>query len=148
MATPGQIQEVARHFLIAAIWADAPEGTRPRAPAATEARAFNICKAFIDANNELFNHAMECAAEGYGSHPDAGSAEASFGHDLWLTTQGHGTGFWDREELPDDLGAALTKACEEFRGVYPEFYRGWLYLNGEAVHGVNERVAAMNRHQQ
>lgn len=37
------------------------------------------------------------------------------GHDLWLTRNGHGAGFWDRawaEGAPSDLGARLTAAAE------------------------------------
>lgn len=131
MATPGQIQKVADHFIVAAIWADAPEGTRPRATTGTQARAFDICKAFIDRNHDLFNRAMERATVGYGAHPDAGSAEAAFGHDLWLTLQGHGAGFWDRTELitDDDLGDKLAQACRAFKTPDFGFYRGWFYLS-------------------
>jgi len=42
----------------------------------THARAFDICKMFIDRNHDLFNAAMARVCAGYGSHPDAGSAEA------------------------------------------------------------------------
>lgn len=129
MATPGQIQEVADHYIKAAIWADAPEGTKPRATVATEREAFNICKRFIDRNLPLFNEAMERASNGYGAHPDAGSAEAAFGHDLWLTTRDHGVGFWCRDELEsNDLGDRLSTACREFGEPSYEFYRGWFYL--------------------
>ena len=34
---------------------------------------------------------------------------ANAGHDLWLTQNHHGAGFWDRE-LPDEIGDALTDA--------------------------------------
>ena len=35
------------------------------------------------------------------------------GNDLWLTSQGHGVGFWDRSELDDgDLGDKLTAICQ------------------------------------
>ena len=129
MATPGQILEVSKHYLTACIWADCPEGTHPRAPTAAQRAAFDTCKRFIDAHLDLFNDAMARADAGYGSHPDAGSAEAAFGHDLYLTTAGHGTGFWDRSELDAaDLGERLTAACEEFPAPEPTFYRGWLYL--------------------
>ena len=129
MATPEQIAEVAKHYLIACIWVDCPEGTHPRAPIATQRAAFDRCKAFIDAHLGLFNLAMDRAEVRYGSHPDAGSAEAAFGHDLYLTTAGHGTGFWDREELDaDDLGDRLTDTCRAFGEPCPTFYRGWLYL--------------------
>ena len=33
------------------------------------------------------------------------------GHDLWLTRNGHGAGFWDGD-YADDVGEALTKISE------------------------------------
>jgi hypothetical protein len=38
------------------------------------------------------------------------------GHDFWLTQNGHGAGFWDRENLPDGIGKKLTEAAKK----YPE----------------------------
>jgi hypothetical protein len=35
------------------------------------------------------------------------------GHDFWLTRNGHGAGFWDRD-YPDEIGDALTAAAEKF----------------------------------
>lgn len=35
------------------------------------------------------------------------------GHDLWLTRQGHGAGFWDGD-YPRELGDELTKVAEMF----------------------------------
>ena len=35
--------------------------------------------------------------------------EESLGHDIWLTSQGHGAGFWDRGA--GELGERLTEAC-------------------------------------
>ena len=37
------------------------------------------------------------------------------GHDWWLTTQGHGAGFWDRGL--GTTGAALTATCEGYEGI-------------------------------
>lgn len=37
-----------------------------------------------------------------------------FGHDFWLTRNGHGAGFWDRG-FPE--GAALTKAAKSFGSI-------------------------------
>lgn len=141
-----QIDTVTKHYLIAALWADSPEGTRPRIPKATQATAREICAEFIRANEALFLQAMERGENGYGSHPDAGSPEAAFGHDLWLTSQGHAVGFHDRKELlPLDIGLGtepeigpdlcvlLSEAVERAFGygrVKAELCRGWLYLNG------------------
>ena len=142
MATNEQINTVTRHFIIAALWVDCEEGTSPRAPRATQEKARQFCAAFIAKNEALFLEAMARGENGYGLHPDAGSPEAAFGHDLWLTIGGHGVGFWDREELenldPEDLGVSLgdklTAACEPWcYKLTPEFYRGWLYIN---MHGV------------
>ena len=33
------------------------------------------------------------------------------GHDLWLTSQGHGVGFWDRGL--EELNERLTQACQQ-----------------------------------
>lgn len=41
---------------------------------------------------------------------------AHWGHDLWLTRNGHGAGFWDGD-YPEH-GEALTKACESFGEVH------------------------------
>lgn len=37
-------------------------------------------------------------------------------HDLWLTRQGHGAGFWDGD-YGNRLGKDLTKLCESYREV-------------------------------
>lgn len=45
---------------------------------------------------------------------------ANIGHDLWLTRNGHGAGFWDREELKaNGLGDKLTEGAKKFREVSP-----------------------------
>lgn len=47
-------------------------------------------------------------AEAYSRDYDAMQA----GRDYWFTRNGHGVGFWDRDELDSDgLGDKLTKAC-------------------------------------
>lgn len=46
--------------------------------------------------------------------PDGDSPEAFVGHNLWLTRNGHGTGFWDRDlgEVGDRLSEAARKMGE------------------------------------
>lgn len=41
-----------------------------------------------------------------------GLTDASIGHDFWLTRNGHGVGFWDRDM--GDLGDLLTESCQTF----------------------------------
>lgn len=126
-----QIEVMARHFLIAAIWADCDEGTHPRATLQAQIAARQICADFVGhIGPEMMAETL--AAPGYGSHPDCGNDWprcAAMGHDLYLTSQGHGAGFWDRSELEaNELGDRLSAACDRFN-FYPEFYRGWLYIH-------------------
>jgi hypothetical protein len=130
-ATPKQIETIAEHYLIAAIWADKPDEykgeVKPTKKA--KAKALKDCAAFVELCGPLFDQAMSRWEDGYGRHPDAGSAEAAFGHDFWLTRQRHGVGYWDRKELDaDELGDQLTARAHEFGECYPDFYRGWLNL--------------------
>lgn len=126
---------LARHYIIAALWADCVEGTNPRATKQAIVRAEKLAWEFLEAIGsaalELAKRAHE--GRGYGAHPDCGTDRpwlAALGHDLWLTSQGHGTGFWDRDELFGKHRDHLTAVAERFAGIYPEFYRGWLYLRG------------------
>lgn len=125
MHTAKQIETITKHYLIAMLWTmpGDDECENPGddiaiedLPPETIEEAKQDVIDFVDACGALFNQAMECYADGYGRHPDAGSAEAAFGHDFALTRNGHGCGFWDRdnEGLPRVLGEALTKACQGF----------------------------------
>lgn len=131
MATALQLQTMARHYVIAAIWADAPEGTHPRATKAAYRIALERCTRFVELIGPLFGQAIAC--EGYGAHPDCGNIEpacAAMGHDLYLTSAGHGAGFWDRTEL-GDLGDKLSEFCGWRKPIDEpdaQFYRGWLYF--------------------
>lgn len=48
------------------------------------------------------------------------------GHDFWLTSQGHGAGFWDRDL--GEVGDALTDSVDGYTDIVG------LYLNDEATH--------------
>ena len=52
------------------------------------------------------------------------------GNDFWLTRNGHGAGYWDRDELPEGVGDTLTEIAKEFGTV--DLYvgdDGLLYLS-------------------
>ena len=120
---------IAQHYIIAALWADAPEGTRPRASRETEEKALQLARDFLRAVGTKCQEYLENNTE-YFKHPDCGGrAEAAIGHDLWLTSQGHSVGFWERDALHRAVREFLTGIAQrkEFT-LYPEFYRGWMYL--------------------
>ncbi len=56
------------------------------------------CKSFYDANEETWREV---------------SSDSHAGHDFWLTRNGHGSGFWDRE-YPSSISRALTGAAHAF----------------------------------
>lgn len=125
--TEQQLNIIARHFLIAAIWAEAPEGLEVQwtASAAATTRA----RAFVEAFCVRYPVTVRLmlARPGYGAHPDAGSPEAALGHDLYLTCAGHGAGFGDRQEL-GTLGALMHSTLRQN-------WRTWhidtLFVDGE-----------------
>ncbi|QBQ74431.1 hypothetical protein BcepSauron_051 [Burkholderia phage BcepSauron] len=115
-----QIDIIVRHYIIAAIWADSPdESSDYEATPEGRAHVEKGVRAFLLAYHADCIDAV--TRPGYGDRcaQDFGGARAhewpfaSFGHDLYLTSQGHGTGFWDRAELKaGGLGARLTDACD------------------------------------
>ena len=61
---------------------------------------------------------------------ELGMSEEMVGHDLWLTSQGHGAGFWDRGY--GRLGEELTESTHKFFGdEYPYAQSGEIYYNPE-----------------
>lgn len=124
---------MAHHYIVAAVWADAPEGTHPRATLATWKKAYADCLAFLES---LPAGIVAEIPEEYGAHPDCGNRHpiyAAMGHDLWLTRTGAGVGFWDRDALEGEwagstVGDTLTKHADSMGDPNAEFYRGWLYL--------------------
>lgn len=64
------------------------------------------CEAF-QASRAWLDYMEECS--------DADEVQA--GHDFWLTRNGHGTGFWDRN-LPEPHGNTLTEAANGFGEQY------------------------------
>ncbi|AAQ63385.1 hypothetical protein Nazgul09 [Burkholderia phage BcepNazgul] len=124
--TPEQIQTAARHFIIAALWADAPEGSRPRATAESRETARRFVYAFAERYPQTV--AAMLATNGYGAHPDCGfDPAAALGQDIYLTCAGHGAGFADRGEHGERLLAFVRRDWRMWH-VDCEFYRGWLYL--------------------
>ena len=121
-----KISLIAEHFLIACLWADSPEGTKPRPSKAAKMHAQLMAAQFVNDAGQLLEQLREFPE--YWAHPDcAGKIEAAIGHDLYLTIAGHGVGFWDRGL--GDLGDKLSEVCRKLAyQKEPVFYRGWLYF--------------------
>lgn len=119
-ATPTEV--MARHYLIAALWTQ-EEDLKGSTDLSAEAKetARSECAEFLKRAQPLLKAVGE--ARGYGSHPDCGTEYPTFaamGHDLWLTRNRHGCGFWDRTELcavqlakDSNLGDSLSDVARE-----------------------------------
>lgn len=99
-ATAMTPEAILPHFLECCAWAESggPESslgkTAPDFHPAARAYALERCASFLHENPDVD-----------GLDPE------SVGHDLWLTSQGHGTGFWDRG-YEYQRGQRLTKRAE------------------------------------
>ena len=83
-----------------------PAGT-PLSPT-YKARVWGDCRNFLEAYSSLLE--------------DCGATLEQAAHDLWLTRNGHGTGFWDRPEIyGEQLAAELTRAAKAMGSADPEF---------------------------
>lgn len=72
------------------------------------------CRAFKRTNRELLDKAIE-----HGGDEREPYNETRAGHDYWYTSQGHGTGYWDRGL--GEIGEALAKAARHHE---KNLYRG------------------------
>lgn len=48
------------------------------------------------------------------AYDSMGYDEAQAGRDFLLSRNGHGTGFWDRSQLPDSVAMGLTEIAKSF----------------------------------
>lgn len=76
----------------------------------TVAKAAAECEAFQKENAAD----LEAFYEVWPISPDGDAKEAFAGHNFWLTRNGHGTGFWDRDA--GEVGDRLTEASRKAGG--------------------------------
>lgn len=97
---------ILNHYLACALWASTDgEGDHLDATYCVE----DIDDAsFARAAVEIEGFLADCAAAGLDLD---GLSEEQIGHDLWLTRNGHGAGFWDRGL--GQLGEALTQHAKD-----------------------------------
>lgn len=131
------VDQVTHGFLVCMLWAESGDPESPLGEIAgledlapqTRTAAREICEDF----------AHYCARVRIRLDRVRGMGPESIGHDLWLTSQGHGTGFWDRGL--GALGDKLTVAAKTFSG--GDAYRGddgLVYLSGYENHRPSVRV--------
>lgn len=101
------VSSMARAYMVCALWSSVTHDHRPMDDVADiddidGATANTMCEECQDFVNANFNDIEEFMGKGY-------NLEA-VGHDLWLTRNGHGAGFWDRGA--GAVGNRLTVAAK------------------------------------
>jgi hypothetical protein len=121
-----QVSEVLRGYIVAALWStnneSTPEGGVPLDQNYDENSLDPATRDKLRAKVVKFLElAEESALLTYFWHkktdPSQGTISDYLGHDIWLTSNGHGAGFWDRSELPRPVTEHLTQVAHEIGGV-------------------------------
>lgn len=93
-------------YLITALWASIQDDDTPMDATydttdfdpETRSDLYAECEQFIKQNESLLSQAGD---------------DSQNGHDFWLTRNGHGAGFLDRD-YDDDVAKKLSEACDKF----------------------------------
>lgn len=145
VADPDGLDEILAAYIEAALWSstdytDDGEGepldknyTENDIAPETLARMRADCMEFLGHNlgGRLIAIVERLEAEGRWSLPGGAGCSVMVyaGHDLWLTRNGHGCGFWEPGDWPAGIGKGLDKLAKEF-GTF-DLYVG----DDELVHG-------------
>lgn len=112
------LDEFTQAYLEAALWSSTDSYDKPLdenysiqdiAPDSLQ-KLVNLCKIFQEDNHQILDQCVD---------PEEGQSNYNYGqagHDFWLTQNGHGAGFWDRE-LPGELGQQLTDAAKKWKEI-------------------------------
>ena len=93
-------QTILEHYLVAALWTEELDSYSTEAIGeSNKEQEIKDIDNFVEKAGNLLN----------------GIDDEQIGHDFWLTRQGHGAGFWDREL--GEVGDKLSKICEQFKEI-------------------------------
>ena len=121
-----QVSEVLRGYIEAALWStndeSTPQGGEPLDrnytdqsfdPPSHDKLRTKVVK-FLEMADEAD---LLCYFWHKKTDPSQGTPGDYLGHDLWLTSNGHGSGFLDRFELPRLVRERLAEVAKEIGGV-------------------------------
>jgi len=108
------MQKITESYLMCALWSTTDENEQ----------AFNRNYSISDFSKEAIEKAESDCQKFLvlaGGLPNYNSSiysdEEMTGHDIWLTRNGHGSGFWDRETLERNEGMRLSNIADKMGNV-------------------------------
>lgn len=126
------LEEFQRGYITAALWSSSDTHPQTGNDVNLDAEDWEWGEGQEEAMNaeakrffDKYQGALERYAEQISYDPSKGTPYDYAGHDLWLTRNGHGAGFWDRGL--DELGKRLASYC----GWGTEFGEVNLYLGDD-----------------
>lgn len=96
-------------------------GDNDQPPSGTPLCAYDNAKAYIDCRNFHWAVTEDLMRNGL---VDVPLDWKQIGHDLWLTRNGHGVGFWDREEIYGDGLCRILTAMAKAMGGHDVTFEG------------------------
>lgn len=115
------LEEMCQQYMETALWASTDDND---VPLDTHYQVADIAK---DTQKRMRVDCHKFFVENQGLLEEAGWPADQAGHDFFLTRNRHGTGFWDRDDYPDDIRQGLTKAAQRFGETYLHVYRGKIH---------------------
>lgn len=118
-----RVDEVLNHYVGTALWITDDENDEP----------LNTNYSMSDIDEKLLSSMRadikKFISENEKEIKESGMSDDDLGHDLWLTRNHHGSGFWDRN-YDEDISEKLTKAAHELKGT--DLYVG----DDNKIHGM------------
>lgn len=108
------LEEMVDAYLIAALWAETDADGNPLE------KTFDVSDFSSKARGQAEAECAEFLLKAGDAIQDLNN-DSQVGHDFWLTRNGHGVGFWDRENIyGPDMAQFLTAVAKDFPeiGVY------------------------------
>ena len=123
-STPADFREFCEGYITAALWSSTDESDESGgAPLDSNYSASDIASSSLHAmKNDCakFYKKNKKDLRTYGNNVSYSDTHGRYGlmslagHDFWLTANGHGAGFWDRDRLPKVVGDRLSDAAKKF----------------------------------
>lgn len=117
------LDEFTRAYMVCALWSTNDEST----PSGGEPMDANYDITDIEEKTAAVMIA-DCAKFQAENAEDIEGRASQAGNDFWLTREGHGAGFWETPDWPEEAGKRLTAAAKAF-GEFPLFAE-----NGKIYH--------------